>query len=1593
MALAAEWSLMRQLYALFLIYIFLFPLAADARQMGPLSQDYGPAAEKGPSIRFADEPLQGQGSSPIVTGITPPAAAPAALPPSADSLGNAQDARTLVETAQEAADRAARQSQPKGVQPPVQEPAPQGFLCQNSGLSPNENQNIIDLLKTGFTGKEIAGQTEKNADRDKLAANKLVLENPNDENSAVKVDVPSLKFKPKEISQFLNTFVDGPFSFGVVLDDSLRAGRCEDPASPGCTLTGPNLKYRNSGAGIVADLKPVAESAKELKEYFIDGNASLTQFSKSDNDALKAALATDANDTQLKSARRTEKKLIPNTILAGAFDARLETNCSNSSCVISTYSLFDKYFNSWMSTQMVVTTFGPSLLYQTKKLFGWTGRRGFLSGVKEGYHEFLDRFRKRLVTPESFLGRIKQSRIYATLNKHAGWREWYKSLTGGNFDGSGYKIVKTEEFQHYIGEMLGKDGFISGIKSAEERADFIKVLKDLRSLTRSAEARVTQTQVSWQEAAEIANKQDDLARLAGREPDSLSPERLIERQKHLEYGQDVSWWMTEFFDDTLDTDVPEWIVRHPNTGFFDKGVLQVRSDGGSEVVDLYTEHRNMQRILQKFRESGTFRDFEKEASEFNSAYQSRGEGLVLYTFDRDSISNRAGLSYSNLKAAEVSAARRPTFIEDTYGKFLPYNSSSVPAIQSRLAGQNASIVEGRWKEAGVMSPHEFIDRITNARVRPNLNFATKNVQQMLDAVQERNFVSRRYWNALDKLAAQEDELIRSYFTVKGGAKWTTLPFGYWWAKRGFGIEGISQYMLPDTWHRLKVTHGSENIYDYSYVDFFANEGSDQGDLFIQVINKLPWKIILDELSQKYNPVKNLYDSITKNELRSEAENLAFYLTGPEDCVNCRVVIRSEDQSRFRPFFTVEGKKLTSYILEDTVSDKAKAAGQTLIAFAGHTNLVGQSGSEKGEPIDLVKAVNDKKTCADAVRNLNFYGVNVGRGIPDALAREGRIGAVLGTLESVTYATFFWAGIFSTAAIQVVLAPQLNDCVDADEGYYIHYFVPVKEKQDKQSGTSQKSTENVQKLVDKFKTNYLDTYKGDQNSAVKEATEKLGSELDKFVNTAKDNDLVQATLNFSGTSSGQMDARDLFYFWAGKGAEITPAVYKDTGSMQVRGSNDVNLGIDFAKGQITQNGVPIVQSPDNVRLASTNLKIPAIEIPQTVTQTCLEGTHDAAFSVNAQGEVRVLNPELLSCIRNGVLEQTGLTLDSDKLNDAFGALETIVTTTHPNVRPTGDGITAEGIPRKVAQGRDATITIYADRDVNLSKSNDGDTSLGKLQSIQFKNGVIVVKPNGCFLTWLKHHEAGILDKSLVEGIRPRLERQPNPETGCAEPAINLQAISDNASDFKSAKVDQFNQALAHQGPFQVFETPTQRFIISSEPNAKGVCEDHLRVVDKATGKVTDYVGQITQTPEGLRIKTNDGQVHDLKFSTKDGAPFVQLDSNKPEVLTAAQGKNGSFYYNPDTGQWYAENAQLLPLIQAFRDGIAARVQPNGETTATASGNVLNVDLGAKDSGFLNLPSLPQDKALLLAFMSMLVVSFAVMRRVRQGEGKKPRAGNK
>ncbi len=1466
------------------------------------------------------------------------------------------------------------------------EPYP-GPMCvqpsNGNGLSSQESQNILDLLKTGFVGEEIRGnanpgKTPDAEDREKLEKNAILAEHPNDASKATQINVPSEKLNPFEVTQYLNVHIKGPFAFGLVLDDTLRAGRCSNYDSIECYLVGKNLKYRNSDDGLISTVKPLTDIGAKLTSFFSDENESSVMLSPEEEKAfrenaeLAAALTTDSSDVQptVKTVSRLEKELTPNSILTQDFEAKIGTNCNDGKCIIQTYSYFDKYFNQWLSSEMAVSTFGPTLFNKAKNLVGWTGRRGGV--LREHIDEFLDNVRYRFEQPDSILGKIKLERMEARKSRN-GWDEFWQSMTTGNSaDGTGYPLAKTEEFLNWWAK---QDHFIEGIKGAEKKAEFIRLLKDLRTFARVQHYQLNKATVRYKGIIDS---------LGGETANVL--EHPHAKQAIREYGQSLGKFIGNY-DDYIGLDLPDWFVRNPNVGLYDKGLFSVNTN---DVRDLFSDHRLTRVVLDKFVDTGSWKNFENEFHLYNGAFKTDGQGnLLFYSFDPASATDYRALSYSNLGPAAKNTNN--IFARLDNGEIMRYTPASAKFIQSKVGG-NAQLVQGNWKQIGVLTPEELTMRIANPRIRGNFNKIQGNVDTMLKDLYEKKWVSRRYWNALDKLMAEEDEIIRTYFTVKGGAKWTVYPFGYWWLKKGADQEGFSFYQLPDDWSTIFFSLGDEKeVYDYSYVDFFANAGSDSGDLFIKVINALPWKsLVYDQISDRFNPAKDFYDYLSGKQIRTEVEDLAIYMTGPNKCDNCTITIDTNPNlDYFRPYFSAKNQALTSYLLEDTRSQEAKDKGTTIIAYTHKTNLNGKTNDIEGQAIDLAEAIEndadedpDKlpKSCAKAVENLPLYGTALK--ILPFLPKEEGVGGALAAVESLTYVSFFWPGVFASAVIQIGIAPHLQDCVDTKGGYYVHYFLPVKKETDQKTGKTNASTEKVTELLRNASDSLFggfSTQGGDGNqSVVAQKTNDVKAEIEKLTGKAENNGIVQARLEVSGGTSGQMRGLMLFYFWCGEGCD-TQHLNSLRGVEEISDKNtDTKIKFDNQKGELTQNGVPIVTNPDVIRNRAQDLSVPATLLPKNLTTFCVEPSNDLAIEINSTGVATVTSPEAMECIRAGILEQTGVPLRSNDLSEAFGLVESVITTTHPNIFPNQNEIVAEGVPRKIASGNSAKVFVAQNQNVTLSTANDSQPSVGKLRAIKFKNGVITAKQNGCFIVWLRHHEAAILNQRDIESLKPKLTTSINPENMCPEPAIDFEVIANQQSDLSIDKVNNFNNSLQKLGPFQVFETPTKRYMLFSERDEAGECQDHLRVIDKETGEITDYVGKATQTPTGIAFTDQDGKTHTLDFNAQNGVPTVSFDGQKPEVLTSAQGRNGAFYYDPSTGQWYAENAQLLPILEAFREGIATKANGNNEAVSTATGNLLNVNLSGKDNNLLNLPSLPENPIALAVFVILLVSVIIVIR---------------
>jgi len=1443
------------------------------------------------------------------------------------------------------------------------------FVCRvgssypETRLSEKEANNLLQLSKDGFEGQEMSSGTPPNPDRESLLKDDVLLTDP-DEEIALKSKVPARKIDPSEIAHILNNHVSGAWGIGLVLDDTLRTARCEHGKDLTCSVMGTSLELRNEGTAFQTS----KQNLKALLPDFMTGETGIPGIGTDDADVIRGYVLTEENeDVQVEGYDRLRQTPISNSILTRSFEASLQTNCATGACKITTYSLFDKLFNNWLSMDMVAAEAAPTLIYRSRRMFTWFGQKGFPSYMPG--QGVLEKVRQTLYNPNSMYGKIVLNRLRERFVKTGNLTLLNQLVT----DEGGYSLLKSGGFEAWLGKALAPDGHLGKITDFKARGEIFKSIKDMRSYARAAE--ITQEK-SKAKFSDILKQQTDidprnLAVHAGGRGARNHPDVVAAK---LEYAQEVARNF-DVYDDVLNFDVPDWFAKHPQAGFYDLGVYDETTQ---RVASYYIDSKPIKHTMRKFSDDGHWANMGNDPNRYRGAvYQTvdGGPNLQLYKVKLVGSAKPELVGFKDLEANITNL--RESFVRLDNGDIIQLDKATLPFIKDHTTGaiEVFSAADAQWVKHKALTPNDFAEHMLNPRVQSATTNFKYNTEKLYKDLSSRNWGDPRFTSLLNKAMMQEEELIKKYFSIKGAAKWTVAPYVYWYAKRGFNIEEMSAYQLPDTWHDLAFTLDEEAIYDDAYVDFFANGGSDQGDIFLRIINNLPWKFVINKAAENFLPANSMYDFLLDPDVRrDEVENIAFYAsTANDDCPRCSIVLKGENLRRFTPAFS-SSERVDAYILEDTESKEAVEKGQTLIAFAHHTDLEGRTRDidlkGEGEGIDLGEAIKEEETCSDKLKELTLGY--------DLFDSPESAAAILGATEAVAYLAFGWSGVFASAALQFALIPEIQDCVDTHEGYYVHYFVPVKEEQEEETNETQLSTTQVNEFIKSSQQSVQEAFAGVSGSSTDTALQGISDQFERLVNTAEDSGIVQANLILTGQANGKMDGLKLFYLWAQPGSELTTAYYVQDGKKVWKDKHsDTTFERDYKTGEIKVDGKVIVDNPDLTRNGVTSTVVPGELVPQRVGLMSVPSVHDILIEVDVQGNSFVRDSLALDCIQRSVEDQTGVALNSDNLREAFGKVDVVVTDSHPAVRPLINEIIADGNPRKAAIGKNSKIHIFKDQQVEIIESTDGDNKVGNLRSIQFANGSILINPNtGEMIIWLRHHEKAVLHQEDIGDLKASLTSSFNPETGCEEPAIDLRVIASHDTPLANSKVEAFNQSLGTMGPFQIFDTVERRYILYQDEE----CVDHFKVMDKNTGEVKDYKGQFIQTPDGIKFIDESGKEHTLDFSTENGVPTVSYNGGNPETLRSAQGRNGSFYYDPDKGLWYAENAQLLPLIEAFKEmGINTKANPDGSVTTTAAGNVLNLDLsGSRAPSLFDLPSMPENSVALFIFIIAILFTFIFAR---------------
>jgi hypothetical protein len=1447
------------------------------------------------------------------------------------------------------------------------------FTCDVEQLSAEDSFKILDLLAKGFTGSEFrsALQQDTNKSRERLENSTIIIPIDRERNEATKIELANEKFHLKEALHIANDWIRGPYSFGIVLTDTLRVGRCvdlEDKNIP-CPLSGKQLMLRNSATGIKGDFKPLWETFKsmipglkdkdpeELSDAEYRRIRELLGLPESAEEDLKLRFAfSDVNDMNLQTYKRIPGKIIPNSILTHTFLAYGQTTCNSADCIISVYSLFDKYYNNWFSMDLVFSTVGPTLFARAKTLFSHIGlTKTFPFRITQT--EMAERIRMRLFGPQSYFGKKLRARLKWRATRYPEIGKLRAEISKGQWT-SGYDLLTNPGLQQKIvGDWLSSGGWLTKIDDPVIRRELFRYAKDLEKFTKTNAAFVKQARKIYQQKVSkygFGSAQEIAARI--------------------DYGKTVSKALLDYTD-SIPLDAPGWFARNAASGLY---TLNVKQLGATSPSWLAGDSTYIYDMLNHFSKEGHFAGLPYETA-----------GRSIKTWRLKGFGRQVGeVTFDDLERGFYKY--KGYYIKLDSGSFMPVDDWSMPLLKKQMTGPKPIFTEGKTL-AGEISPEDFASKLMEARNILNLTlFAPDNAEYLRHALAARGFALRRYSSLLDRALSYQEQFFHNYFRPKGGAKWTALFNLYWLGKRGFNQKFASAYMLPDTWREVRWPLGSSELYNDAFIDFFSHEGSDQGDMFNRMLQVMPWEWVARNVFANFKPLRELYEKLKGGEIRNKVENLAFYATTPQDCLHCGVALRSGmDYSYFLSSFYAS-RKLDAYILEDVVSEEAKKKGTTIITYTHHTDLEGKEKDVSGSTrISLEEAIKKKETCRDAVEKVTI-------GAFPSFAKPHMIGGALAFTENLGYMIFGFGGVFGSIVQQLVLAPKLQDCVDVDGGYYTHIFLPTKEDRSDSKAPSQISAETALKGLQSFTDSLTSMFKSNTNSYTSQAAEALDKQVKDFVGGAKQDDIVQANVHMEGPTFGTLEGEQLFSFWF-KG-ETSPTKYKTAGQKIIASDGNLALLVDFANGRILLvdlNGDIIDVITDNnvpARMISTNTNIPADEVPKRYTLIGLPDSNEPLFEMTLDSELIVLVPDVAECILEGIEYQTGLEYANANINrlnltNVFGKVLAITTDTHVvRAAPEEQRIIAEGVPRIMLHGADVKAVVLTNR-TTLLKKDDTNKEVGLFESVQFENGVILYKPDTHeLIVWLKRNKQADLSQEYVGGLNLGADKVIDPETFCPVPAVSLAAIPTEPEGIAAYKVEQFNKAMQHVGPFTVLETPTRRFVFFAryEPDGKCAglecCRNYIRIINKETGEVYEApIDSFQVTPEGIHIKDAKGNEHNIGLTAEDGRPMVVYNNYPPEPLVSAQGPNGSFWYDPEKGMWHAENAQLLPLLEAFRNGALTQVGPTGQIITRPGDNIMNIQAGL-GAGPFNLPSLPTEPFMLVVYMCSLVLTITWLRCV-------------
>ena len=456
-------------------------------------------------------------------------------------------------------------------------------------------------------------------------------------------------------------------------------------------------------------------------------------------------------------------------------------------------------------------------------------------------------------------------------------------------------------------------------------------------------------------------------------------------------------------------------------------------------------------------------------------------------------------------------------------------------------------------------------------------------------------------------------------------------------------------------------------------------------------------------------------------------DIAFY-SHNQNCSGC--VGTFEVKSEYLHLDIELPVNIQAFLVEAVDSETARDKGTTLIAFTHHSDIKGKTADIEGDAIGLVKARSDGVTCEQALKEAGLGWTN-----------PKIAGLVLAGGESLAYVGFgMGAGITATAFQQIMLTRKLQDCVDDLDGYYVHFFSPpsYNKTKPKQALSNETIAETVSELSGKLTNSLSDT-----NNPVSESLEKIGVDFQKFANEAKNDNVLQASMDFFPPSYGGITGKELFYIWYKDNAN--PSTYKTEGKFVVEDGNN-KLELDFETGETKFNGKTILgaDKADHTRLATTpsDNRIPGIVIPVTLNKIGAPQTDESVFELYSNGEVKVLNSEVLDCIQKAVKDQTGIEYNGNELTSVFGKLTGMNTELYSKIFASDSKLIFQGEGPRMEGTAGSKLVVNGYWETIAMLSEDKSDS-GKFKGMTFVHGTIVLKEETNELViWLRQHKDSV-----------------------------------------------------------------------------------------------------------------------------------------------------------------------------------------------------------------------------------------------------------